>query len=223
LEAINAGRSENDKLTKDSNLIKSIGMTNTDGINWNWGNAFAGKAEEGGVTMTTGDKKKYRLVVDDGNVTSVRDRVIQTVGGDGLPNGTLFKYNGEYYIWKTDGDGYALKVQPGLKGYNSLSKYESGGLADFTGPAWLDGTKSRPEYVLNADQTKRFFALVDVLEGFDNKGGATEKGGDNYFDIKINVDKLENDYDIEQMANKIRRMIYEDATYRNVNTINLIR
>ena len=31
------------------------------------------------------------------------------------------------------------------------------------------------------------------------------------------------DYDIEQMANKIRRMIYEDATYRNVNTINLIR
>ena len=28
--------------------------------------------------------------------------------------------------------------------------YATGGLADFTGPAWLDGTPSRPEYVLNA-------------------------------------------------------------------------
>jgi hypothetical protein len=27
--------------------------------------------------------------------------------------------------------------------------YKTGGLADFTGPAWLDGTKSRPELVLN--------------------------------------------------------------------------
>ena len=104
-----------------------------------------------------------------------------------------------------------------------LSKYETGGLADFTGPAWLDGTKARPEYVLNADQTERFFSFVDVLEGFDNNGSTTEKGGDNYFNIQIDVEKLENDYDIEQMANKIRRMIYEDATYRNVNTINLIR
>jgi hypothetical protein len=33
---------------------------------------------------------------------------------------------------------------------SKLQKYESGGLADFTGPAWLDGTKSRPEYVLNS-------------------------------------------------------------------------
>jgi hypothetical protein len=27
--------------------------------------------------------------------------------------------------------------------------YKTGGLADFTGPAWLDGTKARPELVLN--------------------------------------------------------------------------
>jgi hypothetical protein len=32
-----------------------------------------------------------------------------------------------------------------------LKQYSSGGLADFTGPAWLDGTKSRPEYILSAD------------------------------------------------------------------------
>jgi hypothetical protein len=31
--------------------------------------------------------------------------------------------------------------------------FETGGLADFTGPAWLDGTRSNPELVLNARDT----------------------------------------------------------------------
>jgi hypothetical protein len=109
-----------------------------------------------------------------------------------------------------------------LGGYTEYNAYATGGLADFTGPAWLDGTKSRPEYVLNADQTERFFSLVDVLEGY-NKDKKPEKSGDNYFEIEINVEKLENDYDVEQMAEKIRKMIYNDAAYRNVNTINRLR
>jgi hypothetical protein len=37
-----------------------------------------------------------------------------------------------------------------------LKGYLRGGLADFTGPAWLDGTKSRPELVLNARDTQNF-------------------------------------------------------------------
>jgi peptidoglycan hydrolase-like protein with peptidoglycan-binding domain len=34
-----------------------------------------------------------------------------------------------------------------------LRGYKTGGLADFTGPAWLDGTKARPEMVLNQKDT----------------------------------------------------------------------
>lgn len=113
----------------------------------------------------------------------------------------------------------------GPKHATTISVYESGGLADFTGPAWLDGTKSRPEYVLNSAQTERFFSLVDVLERFDtdSAGAKAGTGGDNHFEIEINVDKLENDYDVEQLADKIRRMIYDDATYRNVNVVGLMR
>mgnify|MGYP003508684415 CR=1 FL=1 len=33
------------------------------------------------------------------------------------------------------------------------TKFKTGGLADFTGPAWLDGTKARPEMVLNQKDT----------------------------------------------------------------------
>jgi hypothetical protein len=53
----------------------------------------------------------------------------------------------------------------------------------------------------------------------DGKG----KSGDNYYNIEISVDEIKDDYDVEKLADKIRRMIYDDATYRNVNTINLIR
>jgi hypothetical protein len=115
-------------------------------------------------------------------------------------------------IKKIDFGGKTKFTKPNFK------KYKTGGLANFTGPAWLDGTPSKPEYILNAAQTERFFSLVDVLEGFD-KSGDKKPTGDNYFDISINVEKIDSDYDVEQLANKIRGMIYEDATYRNVNAI----
>jgi len=36
----------------------------------------------------------------------------------------------------------------------------TGGLIDYTGPAWVDGTEPNPEYVLNADQTKMMFGIL---------------------------------------------------------------
>jgi hypothetical protein len=57
------------------------------------------------------------------------------------------------YVAKSITSGYDGKVSD--YSYTNMKKkflqYKTGGLADFTGPAWLDGTKSRPEYVLNAD------------------------------------------------------------------------
>ena len=102
--------------------------------------------------------------------------------------------------------------------------FKTGGLADFTGPAWLDGTKARPELVLNQTDTQNFIALKDILSDVMKNNVGTGKSysssGDNYFDIEINVESLENDYDVEQIADKIRDMIYRDATYRNVNAVN---
>ena len=96
----------------------------------------------------------------------------------------------------------------------------TGGLASFTGPAWLDGTPSRPEYVLNADQTKAFFNLVDVLTGFGSSGSkSTQNSGDNTYDIDINVESIGSDYDVEQMANKVKDIIVNSSRYRNNNTL----
>ena len=105
-----------------------------------------------------------------------------------------------------------------------MSAFKTGGLADFTGPAWLDGTKSRPEYVLNPSQTRAFFTLVDVLSGLQaGTLKTTQNSGDNTYDIDINVESIGNDYDVDRLAEKVRLLISEDARYRNNNTVRLMR
>lgn len=64
-------------------------------------------------------------------------------------NGDLYKY------WTSTGK-------------NNLSKYyysafKTGGLADYTGFAWMDGTPNKPELVLNAKDTENFIGLRDIL------------------------------------------------------------
>lgn len=54
----------------------------------------------------------------------------------------------------------------GLKNQVML-KYATGGLADFTGPAWLDGSKSRPEMVLNAKDTANILTAVQGVRALD--------------------------------------------------------
>ena len=111
----------------------------------------------------------------------------------------------------------------------TIFKYASGGIADFTGPAWLDGTKSKPEIVLNQTDSANFIQLRDILSDILHGTSSiqntqtTEEGGDNYYDINITVESLGDDYDVEQLADKIKDMIYEDATFRNVNSIHSVR
>ena len=120
-----------------------------------------------------------------------------------------------------DGDyGPKTREQFRLKGYNK------GGLADFTGPAWLDGTKARPEIVLDSQDSRNFIQLRDILSSVLNRGtssNSTENNGDITYDIDINVESIGSDYDMEQMADKIKVMINEDARYRNNNAVSLKR
>lgn len=48
--------------------------------------------------------------------------------------------------------------------------YARGGLADYTGPAWLDGTPAKPEMVLNPTDTENFIELKDYLAAASQRG-----------------------------------------------------
>lgn len=124
-------------------------------------------------------------------------------------------------------------MKPYIGNFNSyteaeeaLTHFKTGGLNTTTGPAWLDGTKSRPEYVLNAVQTQAFLELTDILPEFMKHNSLTTNSntnGDIYFDIKIEVAEIASDYDVDQLAARVKEQIYENSTYRNVNSINFIR
>jgi len=43
--------------------------------------------------------------------------------------------------------------------------YKTGGMADYTGLAWVDGSPDKPEGILDAEDTKNFSALLDLLRG----------------------------------------------------------
>lgn len=95
----------------------------------------------------------------------------------------------------------------------NLKNYLTGGIVDFTGPAWLDGTKTKPERVLSARQTELFEAMVHSLETMSTVrvpwfGGFkpdVQDGGNQYVieNISIQVDKLDDDADYEEIARKV--------------------
>lgn len=147
--------------------------------------------------------------------------------------GRQYYANDPIYNILDEKNGYYLvrhhKLSSGYTGWfkkSDVKAYKKGGLVDFTGPAWLDGTKSSPELILNARDTENFIELKNIL-GALMKSGITQTTsssvGDMYFDIDINVDEISSDYDVEQLKKKIKQDITNDAMYRNVNLINLIR
>ena len=104
-------------------------------------------------------------------------------------------------------------------------KYAEGGLADYTGLAWLDGTPSKPELVLNAKDTENFLILKDILRSALKSTGSINNSydGDATYEININVDHLNNDYDVDKVAERVKKIIVKDSSYRNVTQVRNLR
>ncbi len=102
--------------------------------------------------------------------------------------------------------------------------YKDGGLVRHTGPAWLDGTRSKPEMVLDAENTKTFIKFTDILSTLTKgKQPNTQSYGHNTFEIYINVDEIGSDYDVDMLVDRVKNDIYQEATHRNVNLITRTR
>ena len=69
-------------------------------------------------------------------------------------------------------------------------KFATGGVANYTGLAWLDGTPSKPERVLNAQQTESFERLVNVMDSLRASGVSLESLRDSMLDTRIHLPNL---------------------------------
>lgn len=94
--------------------------------------------------------------------------------------------------------------------------YLNGGLVDYTGPAWVDGTPSKPEAFLNSDDTKRIGEAAKLLSNLpilnSTSSASTQLStniGDTSIEIHINVDSISSDYDVDRLAERIKSDIVD--------------
>lgn len=69
-------------------------------------------------------------------------------------------------------------------------KFATGGIANYTGLAWLDGTPSKPERVLNVQQTESFERLVNVMDSLRASGVSLESLRNSMLDTRIHLPNL---------------------------------
>ena len=79
------------------------------------------------------------------------------------------------------------KLSSGVTGWfkrNDVKAYKTGGLVDYTGLAQLDGTPSKPELVLNAQDTENFLALRDTLQKMAQQELTLQTGTNTYGSVQ---------------------------------------
>jgi len=120
--------------------------------------------------------------------------------------------------FEAKGMGYLIpKIKVTSQGGFGIVPYARGGLANFTGPAWLDGSPSQPERILSPKQTKLFESMVSSLEHTASKSSSFGSSlGYNIGDIitTIQVDKLDNQTDINRLAKQVEDKIVKDIRNR---------
>lgn len=109
-----------------------------------------------------------------------------------------------------------------------LDRYATGGLVNYTGPAWVDGTKSRPEAFLSAQDTERIgnaaklladLPLLDSSNWKTNQQITNTNVGDTTLEFHINIENISNDYDVDQAIERVKKEIVDSAKYTGSNVI----
>lgn len=103
----------------------------------------------------------------------------------------------------------------------SGARYASGGLVDYTGPAWVDGTPGKPEAFLNANQTAMIAAFTaNLAKMVSGKFPSSNMEAGSNCEINIDIGSIGADYDIDQAINKVKQEIVNSAQFRNVTLLN---
>lgn len=117
------------------------------------------------------------------------------------------------------------KLSSGYTGWFNLSDltaYKKGGYVNFTGPAWVDGSNTRPEAFLNAKQTALFETLRDALVRVPNINSKDTDNSENITieNLTIDVKELADTDSVDKIVRTVKQSIYKDATSGNNMKIN---
>ncbi len=106
---------------------------------------------------------------------------------------------------------------------STVKAFKTGGLVNYTGTAWVDGTPAKPEAFLNSDDTLRIgraaelLATIPALQRPSNVTNSTV--GDTHIEIHINVENVSSDYDVDQAVERVKQDIVDAANQVGSNVI----
>ena len=128
------------------------------------------------------------------------------------PKGSLLSL---IYTWIAEGEDPNNPIEKKKKMWGSpFKEYASGGIIDYTGPAWVDGTPQMPEYIMNHAQMESVRGLIHSLGQIATVSVPTLMGmtpptlrggnsGIEFGDIIVNVNSLNTDEDYDDMAERV--------------------
>lgn len=114
-------------------------------------------------------------------------------------------------------DGIVNIADSVLQMQKKANRYATGGLVPYTGIAQVDGTPSRPEAFLSAEDTERFltaaqlFAMSPLLNSASAQNAVSSSIGDTSIEININVESISDDYDVDRLVKRVEEDIAEAA------------
>ena len=167
------------------------------------------------VTFTKGDgtKEEYKAK------RWADSAVIEYIGDDVV---TIYDYDGtdeRYTIGlETFKTYFDINDEEFLKARRLLG-FSEGGLVDFTGPAMVHGSPSKPEAFLSAQDTVLIAGLRDVLRtnpSFSAPTTPIQKSGDTYYEIHINVDELGDGYSVDDLVEEMEERILQVTGNKSV-------
>jgi hypothetical protein len=109
------------------------------------------------------------------------------------------------------------------------NKYASGGLVDYTGPAWVDGSSTRPEAFLSADDTELMRGMLDSMSYVkthaysSNIDSSMFTGGGmsiENLDITITEAEFKEDADYEKVAQRVGEAFVKELNRQGLATAN---
>ena len=102
-----------------------------------------------------------------------------------------------------------------LSDYKPTYAYASGGLVDYTGPAWVDGTKKRPESFLDAEDTYRIGKAADILRDLalntPSLSTVVPTTAESNIQITINVDSIATEDQVDYLIDRMKEEIVDSA------------
>lgn len=173
------------------------GSSGTDTDNGNTGSGLT--ASPSGIKMKEGDKIEFRpsgnrseaVAVYNSNGDYVKSYSNGWFGDKNGTAGEIKTINGQRMVYFGPAKGYVATTyfqKQGSWGEQGADKryYASGGIVDYTGPAWVDGNKTHPEAFLSAYQTQQIGELARILDS----NGVNSLSGDStitFGSINFNV------------------------------------